>query len=111
MIMEARAIARYIRIAPRKMRLVVDTIRGKSVEEALNILRNLPQRSAPVVEKLLQSAVANAEQKEVADVERLLIKEAFVNEGPILKRFMPRAMGRATPLRKRTSHVTIVVSE
>lgn len=109
--MEARAIARYIRIAPRKMRLVVDTIRGKSVEEALNILRNLPQRSAPVVEKLLQSAVANAEQKEVADVERLLIKEAFVNEGPVLKRFMPRAMGRATPLRKRTSHVTIVVSE
>ncbi len=109
--MEARAIARHIRIAPRKVRLVIDTIRGKNVEEALNILRHLPQRSAPVVEKLLQSAIANAEQKEVSDVERLHIKEVFVNGGATLKRFMPRAMGRATPLRKRTSHITIVVSE
>ncbi len=109
--MEARALVKNLRIAPRKVRLVVDAIRGKDVEEALNILRNLPQHSAPVVEKLVRSAMANAEQKEVADIERLRVKTAFVNEGPTLSRFIPRAMGRATPIKKRTSHVTIVLSD
>ncbi len=109
--MEARAVARYVRIAPRKVRLVVDAIRGEPVESALNILRNLPQRAAPVVEKVLMSAVANAEQQEVSDVEKLTVKEAVANGGPMLKRFMPRAMGRATPIHKRTSHITIVVSD
>ncbi len=109
--MEARAVARYVRIAPRKVRLVVDAIRGERVEAALNILRNLPQRSAPVVEKVLMSAVANAEQQEGSDVEKLTVKVAVANEGPMLKRFMPRAMGRATPIHKRTSHITIVLSD
>lgn len=108
--MEAKAIARNIRISPRKVRLVVDAIRGERVENALSVLRNLPQRAAPVVEKVLQSAMANAEQKEMGDVEALQISKAFVNEGATLKRFIPRAMGRATPIHKRTSHITIVVS-
>jgi large subunit ribosomal protein L22 len=109
--MEARALARNIRIAPRKVRLVVDTIRGKNVEEALNILHHLPQHSGAMVEKLLRSAIANAEQKEVADIDKLHVKTVFVNEGPTLRRFIPRAMGRATPIMKRTSHVTIVLSD
>ncbi len=109
--MEARAVARYVRIAPRKVRLVVDAIRGEPVETALNILRNLPQRAAPVVEKVLLSAVANAEQQEVSDVEKLTVTVAVADGGPMLKRFMPRAMGRATPIHKRTSHITIVVSD
>ena len=108
--MEAKAIARNIRISPRKVRLVVDAIRGERVENALSVLRNLPQHAAPVVEKVLQSAMANAEQKEMGDVEALQISKAFVNEGATLKRFIPRAMGRATPIHKRTSHITIVVS-
>jgi large subunit ribosomal protein L22 len=108
--MEAKAVAKNIRISPRKVRLVVDAIRGQQVEDALNVLRNLPQRAAPLVEKLLQSAVANAEQKEMGDEENLRILQATVDPGPTLKRFIPRAMGRATPIRKRTSHITIVVS-
>ncbi len=77
----------------------------------MNVLRNLPQRAAPLVEKILQSAVANAEQKEIEDVENLRIRKATVDSGPTIKRFIPRAMGRATPIRKRTSHITIVVSK
>jgi large subunit ribosomal protein L22 len=108
--MEAKAVAKNIRISPRKVRLVVDVIRGQRVEDALSMLRNLPQRAAPMVEKLLQSAVANAEQKEMGDEENLRIQKATVDPGPTLKRFIPRAMGRATPIRKRTSHITIIVS-
>jgi large subunit ribosomal protein L22 len=109
--MKAKAVARNIRISPRKVRLVVDAIRGQRVEEALNILRNLPKRAAPVVEKLLRSAMANAEQKEVADVESLRIHTVTVDVGPTLKRFIPRAMGRATPIRKRTSNITLIVGD
>jgi large subunit ribosomal protein L22 len=107
--MEARAVAKFVRISPRKVRLVIDAIRGERVEDALSVLRNLPQSAAPLVEKVLQSAVANAEQKEIEDVENLRIRKATVDPGPTLKRFIPRAMGRATPIRKRTSHITIVV--
>ncbi|OIP62000.1 MAG: 50S ribosomal protein L22 [Nitrospirae bacterium CG_4_9_14_3_um_filter_53_35] len=109
--MEVKAVARFVRISPRKVRLVVDAIRGHRVEEAIGLLRSIPHRAAPVVEKLLQSAVANAEQKEMKDVDRLRIRYAVVDPGPTIKRFLPRAMGRATPIRKRTSHITIVVSE
>lgn len=109
--MEAKAVARNIRISPRKVRLVVDAIRGQRVAEALSVLRNLPKHAAPVVEKLLQSAIANAEQKEMADVENLRIRRITVDAGPTLKRFMPRAMGRATPIRKRTSQITLVVED
>ncbi|PLS15545.1 50S ribosomal protein L22 [Peribacillus saganii] len=109
--MQAKAIARTVRIAPRKVRLVADLIRGKQVGEAVAILRFTPKAASPVVEKVLKSAVANAEHNYDMDVNNLVITEAYVNEGPTLKRFRPRAMGRASAINKRTSHITIVVSE
>jgi len=109
--MQAKAIARYVRIAPRKVRLVVDLIRGKRVDEAFAILRHTPRAASPVLEKLLNSAVANAEHNYSMDVNNLVISQAFVNEGPIMKRFQPHAQGRAFRINKRTSHITLVVSE
>lgn len=109
--METRAIAKYIRVTPRKARLVVDLIRGKKVADALSILKFLPQYSAAPVRKLLYSAIANAVKKEVKDVEDMTISRAFVDQGPTLKRFMPRAMGRANIIRKRTSHITLYLSD
>ena len=109
--MEAKAIARHVRIAPRKVRLVVDLIRGKKVGEALAILRLTPRSASPVVEKVLKSAVANAENNLQLDVDELVISSVFVDEGKTLKRFRPRAMGRASKINKRTSHITVVVSE
>jgi len=108
---EAKAIARTVRIAPRKVRLVVDLIRGKQVGEAVAILRLTPKAASPVVEKVLKSAVANAEHNYDLDVNNLVVTAAFVDEGPTLKRFRPRAQGRASAINKRTSHITIVVSE
>ncbi|AGA56529.1 MAG: 50S ribosomal protein L22 [Thermobacillus sp.] len=108
---EAKAHANYVRIAPRKARLVVDLIRGKSVGEAIAILRHTPKAASPIVEKLLNSAVANAEHNYQMNVERLYISQAYVNQGPTLKRYRPRAQGRAFPIKKRTSHITLVVSE
>ena len=108
--MEARAVLRGVRISPRKARRVADTVRGERVAAALSRLQNLPQRAAPVVLKLLRSAVANAEQKEMGDPESLRIRRITVDPGPTLKRWVPRAMGRATPIRKRTSIITVVVS-
>jgi large subunit ribosomal protein L22 len=109
--MQAKAILRTVRIAPRKVRLVVDLIRGKQIGEAVAILRLTPKAASPVVEKLLKSAVANAEHNLDLDMNKLVISEVFVDEGPTLKRFRPRAMGRASAMNKRTSHITIVVSE
>ena len=109
--MEARAIARRVRIAPRKARLVVDLIRGKDVNEAFAILRNTNKRASRVIEKLLKSAVANAEHNYNMDTEKLYIKETYVDEGPTLKRYRPRAKGRADQILKRSSHITIVVAE
>lgn len=109
--MEAKAIARTVRIAPRKVRLVVDLIRGKEVSDAFAILRNTNKRASKVVEKVLQSAIANAEHNYNMDVENLIVKETYVNEGPTLKRYRPRAKGRATQILKRTSHITVVVAE
>ncbi|AWB46131.1 50S ribosomal protein L22 [Paenibacillus sp. CAA11] len=109
--MEAKAHARSIRIAPRKAQLVVDLIRGKQVGEAIAILRHTPKAASPVVEKLLNSAIANAEHNYSMDVNKLVITEAYVNQGPTMKRFRPRAMGRASRINKRTSHITLVVSE
>ncbi|SOC39132.1 50S ribosomal protein L22 [Ureibacillus acetophenoni] len=108
---QAKAIARTVRIAPRKVRLVVDLIRGKQVGEAVAILRHTPKAASPVVEKVLKSAVANAEHNYELDVNNLVISEVFVDEGPTLKRFRPRAQGRASAINKRTSHITLVVSE
>ena len=99
-ISSAKAEARTVRIAPRKARLVVDLIRGKSVAEALAILQFTPRAASPIVEKVLKSAIANA-----------YVSEAYVNEGATLKRFRPRAKGMASPINKRTSHVVVVVSE
>ncbi|MBB6734954.1 50S ribosomal protein L22 [Cohnella zeiphila] len=111
MAQEAKAVARYIRIPARKVRLVVDLIRGKKVGEAVAILRHTPRSASPVLEKLLNSAVANAEHNYQLDVNKLVITEAYVNEGPTLKRFQPRSQGRAFSIFKRSSHITLVVSE
>jgi large subunit ribosomal protein L22 len=109
--MEARAITRFVRLSPRKVRLVVDQIRGKGVEEALNILKFVPKRSAGIVAKTLRTAVANAENTQSVDVDRLYVKQAMVDEAGMWKRFMPRAQGRATRIRKRLSHIMIIVDE
>jgi large subunit ribosomal protein L22 len=109
--MEAKAIARYVHVSPRKARLVVDMIRGKSAGEAANILRFTPKGAAEVVAKVLDSAVANAEHNLKVKPETLFVSQAFVDEGPTLKRIRPRAMGRAFKIRKRTSHVTVVVKQ
>ena len=109
--MEAKAHAKFIRIAPRKAQLVVDLIRGKQVGEAVAILRHTPKSASPIVEKLLNSAIANAEHNYSLDVNKLVISQAYVNQGPTMKRFRPRAMGRASRINKRTSHITLVVSE
>lgn len=109
--MEAKAIARQVRIAPRKVRLVVDLIRGKQVGEAIAILAHTPKAASPVIEKVLKSAIANAEHNYEMDPNSLVVTQVFVDEGPTLKRFRPRAMGRASRINKRTSHITVVVSE
>ena len=108
---QAKAIAKTVRIAPRKVRLVVDLIRGKQVGEAVAILQLTPKAASPVVEKVLKSAIANAEHNYDLDINNLVVSEVFVDEGPTLKRFRPRAMGRASAINKRTSHITIVLSE
>ena len=112
--MEARAIARNIRQSPRKMRLVIDLIRGRSVNDAFAILQFSKKRAAEQIDKTLRSAVANARTKaedagELVDVDELIVKEAFVDEGPRMKRWRAAAMGRAAPIVHPTSHVTIVV--
>ena len=107
--METQAKLRNVRLSPRKARLVVDMVRGKGIQDALNILQFSPQKTAPVLSKLLKSAVANAEQKGVSDVDQLFVKTVMVDQGPVLRRFMPRAQGRASRIRKPTSHITVVL--
>jgi len=109
--MEAKATLKFARLSAQKTRLVVDMIRGKGVQDALNILKFSPKKSSDIVSKLLSSAVANAEQKGVSDVDRLFVKAITVDQGPALRRFMPRAQGRATRIRKPTSHITVVLDE
>lgn len=108
--MEAKAIARYVRISPRKARVVVDQIRGKGCIEAREILAFTTRGAAEVVEKTLNSAIANAEYKSNVNANQLVIKECFVDEGPTLKRIRPRAKGSASRINKRTCHITIIVS-
>ena len=112
--MEARAISRFVRQSPRKMRLVVDLIRGKNVGEAYALLQYSKKRAAEQIDKTLRSAVANARNKadesgEMVDVDDLYVKEAYINEGPRLKRWRAAAMGRAAPIEHPTSHIVIVV--
>lgn len=110
--MEARATAKFIRSSPRKVRLVVDLIRGRNVSEALDILRFTKKRAATQVTKVLKSAIANAEQKdESTDVDRLSVSKAYVNEGPRMKRMRPAPMGRALRYQRRMSHISIHVSD
>lgn len=109
--METSAAAKYVRISPRKVRLVMDQIRGKKVEEALNMLTFTPQKGSNILLKLLNSAVANAQQNSDTDVDNLYIQKIYADEGPVLRRFMARAHGRATRILKRTSHLTIILNE
>ena len=108
--MEVRAVARYVRVSPRKARIVVDLIRGKSVEQARQTLAFTNRAIAETVEKTLNSAVANAENNNKLRADNLVVKAAYVDEGPTLKRIRPRAKGSASRIRKRTSHITIVVA-
>jgi large subunit ribosomal protein L22 len=107
---EAKAILRFVRVAPRKAKPVIDMIRGQHVPMALAMLKHTPRHAARVVEKILKSAVANAEQKEMGDSESMVISKAFVDCGPTYKRFRARSMGRANAIQKRTSHITVVVA-
>jgi large subunit ribosomal protein L22 len=110
--MEAKAILRYARITPRKARRVTDLIKGKKAGEAYIYLKYMPYRGAGIIAKLLKSAMANAEQKDRnVDIDNLKIKTAIVDQGPTMKRMEPRAMGRANIIKKRTSHITIVLAD
>lgn len=109
--MEAKAHLKYARISPRKVKIVLDLIRGKDVAQAMAILKNTPKSASENLTKLLRSAVANAENNFNMDASKLYVSECFVCPGPILKRIMPRAQGRAFRILKRTSHVTITVKE
>ncbi len=109
--LEVKAVAKYVRIGPRKARQILDLIRDKDVEEARRILKFTPKHAAELVGKTLDSAVANAENNNNLRAENLLVVKCFADEGPTLKRFRPQARGRAARIHKRTSHITVVVSE
>jgi len=109
--MKAHAQAKYIRQSPNKVRRVLDLVRGLPVEEARHVLDLTERRAADYVRKVLDSAVANAEHNLALDAGELFVSETFADEGPTLKRWRPRARGRATPIHKRTSHITVVVSD
>ena len=109
--MEANAYLKYLRIAPRKVQIVADLIRGKDAGEAMAIIMNTPKAACEPMEKLLKSAVANAENNHGMNTDKLYVKEVHVGPGPIMKRVMPRAQGRAYRILKRTSHITLVLGE
>ena len=109
--MEVKAVAKYVRISPRKARQVIDLIRGKAVNEALAILKFTPQMTAEAIAKVVKSAIANAEHNLELAADNLIVSKAYVDQGPTLKRIKPRAMGRADVMRRRTSHITVVVGE
>ncbi|MBO4400943.1 MAG: 50S ribosomal protein L22 [Selenomonadaceae bacterium] len=108
---EVKAVAKYVRIAPRKVRIVIDLIRGKDIADALAILKFTPKRGAVLVDKVLKSAIANAENNFDMDTDNLYVSKCFVDQGPTLKRIHPRSRGQAFSILKHTSHITVVVSE
>jgi large subunit ribosomal protein L22 len=108
--METKAQAKFIRIAPQKVQVIVPAVKGRKVEEAIALLRFLPRKGARILYRVLHSAVANAGQNKV-DIDTLYVKKIMVDKGPTMKRWMPRAMGRATPILKRTSHITVILEE
>ena len=109
--MEVRAVSKYIRISPQKARLVAELIRGRDVDEALSILKFTPKKAARLIDKTLRSAIANAEQSRVIDIDSLYVKKIYIDQGPTMKRWMAKAMGRASRILKRTSHITVVLDE
>jgi large subunit ribosomal protein L22 len=109
--MEVRAVEKYIRVSPHKARLVADLVRGKAVSEALMVLKFTLKKSSRLINKALRSAIANAENTHAIDVDNLYIKTICIDDGPRLKRWRPRAMGRATRILKRMSHITVVLAE
>lgn len=109
--MEVRAVSKYVRVSPHKARLVADMVRGRPVSDALTVLKFTPKKSARLINKTLRSAVANAQNTRSMDVDNLFIKIILVDDAPRLKRWRPRAMGRATRIVKRTSHITVVLDE
>ena len=109
--MEAKAVAKFQRVSPRKTRLVARNVKGRGVEEAMNVLRFTPNKPAGVLFGVLRSALHNASQLGGVDVDAMIVREIIVNEGPSWKRFMPRAQGRATKIHKRTSHITVILAE
>ena len=109
--MEVKAVARYMRISPQKVRNLTGAIKGKPVEAALDILKFMPQKSTNIVEKIIRSAAANADQNPDIDVDSLVIQNIIADQGPMLKRFKARARGRGTRILKRTTHITVVLAE
>ncbi|SCY80156.1 50S ribosomal protein L22 [Desulfoluna spongiiphila] len=109
--MEVKAVARYVRISPQKVRKILGAVKGKPVEAGINSLKFMPQKAAAIVEKTLRSAVANADHNNELDVDALFIKNITVDQGPSLKRFRARARGRGSRILKKTSHITVVVAD
>ena len=109
--MEVKAVAKYVRISPNKVRKLVDAVKGKPVEKALDSLKFMPLKAAKIVEKTLRSAVANADQHPDIDVDNLIVRNIIADQGPTLKRFRARARGRGTRILKRTSHITVILTE
>ena len=109
--MEARAVARFVRLSPQKGRLVADQVRNLPVGKALELLQFSPRKAAGLIRKVLESAIANAEHNEGADIDELKVSQIMVDEGPVMKRWRPRAKGRAPPVIKPTSHITVSVSD
>jgi large subunit ribosomal protein L22 len=109
--MEVRAETKYLRISPQKVRKIIGAVKGKPVETAIETLKFMPQKSAALLGKTLQSAVANADQREEIDVDQLVVRNVLANEGPTLKRFRARARGRGTRILKRTTHLTVILAE
>ncbi len=109
--MEVKATTKFVRISPFKLRLPISEIKGKNVEQALTLLKFMPLKAAGIMYKTLQSAIANAEHNDELDVDKLVVKNVIVDHGPSMKRFRPRARGRASRILKRTSHLTVIVAE
>lgn len=109
--MQTQAVLKFVRLSPQKGRLIADLVRGKKVDEALNTLKFSRQRAAGIIRKVLESAIANAENNNGADIDELRVSEIFVDQGPVMKRIRPRAKGRADRILKRTSHITVRVAD
>ena len=109
--MDVKAVAKYVRISPQKVRKIVGAIKGKPVENSINSLKFMPQKAAGIVEKVLRSAVANADNNNDLDIDKLIVKNVIVDEGPTMKRFRARARGRGSRILKRSSHVTVIVAD